>query len=246
MAKKRLLIFLLVILLLSIFSIIYPQLTGEASKQTDYPLEYATLQRVVDGDTIELDNGEHIRMLGINTPEKKMPFSNESANFLKQFVGKKIILERDWEDTDKYKRKLRYIYYDNRFLNQEILELGLANSYYTSGLKYEKQLLAAEEQAKNLAIGIWTKSREVCSNCIKLKLIDAKEEYFTIMNQCNYDCILDKWFVKDAGRNTFYISNMSASEEKTYSSNGKDIWNNDGDRFFLFDNRGFLALFFQY
>ena len=121
MATKRILVFFLIILLLSIFSIIYPSLTGKASGQTDYPLEYATLQRVIDGDTIELDNQEHVRMLGINTPEKKMPLSNESKAFLQQFVGKKITLERDWEDTDKYKRKLRYIYYDNRFLNQEIL-----------------------------------------------------------------------------------------------------------------------------
>lgn len=60
---------MLIILLLSIFSIIYPSLTGEASKQTEYPLEYATLQRVIDGDTIELDSGEHVRLLGINNIE---------------------------------------------------------------------------------------------------------------------------------------------------------------------------------
>ncbi len=247
MAKKRILTFLLVILLLSIFSIVYPHLTGQVSKQIEYPLESATLLRVLDGDTIEIDSGPHVRLLGINTPEKKMPFSNESANFLKQFVGKKITLERDKEDTDKYKRKLRYIYYENRFLNLEILEQGLANSYYTVGLKYEKEVLNAEKQAKDLEIGIWTKSSEICSDCIKLKELNAKEEYFIIFNQCNYNCVLDKWFVKDAGRNTFYLSNLSSGQEKTYESpDNKEIWNNEGDRFFLFDNKGFLATFYSY
>ncbi|MDP1728655.1 MAG: thermonuclease family protein, partial [archaeon] len=137
MSAKRITIFLLVLITLSLISIYYPTLTGNATKSTEYPLEEAILNRVIDGDTIEVTGpviGEktHIRMLGINTPEKKMPFSNESTSFLKQFEGKPIILERDWEDTDKYKRKLRYVFYDNRLINQEILENGFANTYYLS------------------------------------------------------------------------------------------------------------------
>jgi len=251
MSAKRILIFFLVISLLGLLSVYYPKLTGEATKTQaqEYPKEQAILERVIDGDTIEaLVNNEtwKIRLLGINTPEKKMPFSNESKAFLQQFVGKKITLERDWEDTDKYKRKLRYIYFDNRFLNQEILELGLANSYYTSGLKYEQQFLNAENQAKNLQIGIWTKSKEVCSDCIKLKELNPIQEYFILINECSYDCDMIRWFAKDAGRNTFYLSAIVSGQESIYSSNGKDVWNNDGDRFFMFDDRGLLVLFYQY
>jgi endonuclease YncB( thermonuclease family) len=252
MAKSRILGFLVLILLLFLLAYFYPQvqeLTGQATQSTsqDYPKETAILLRVIDGDTIELDNGEHVRLLGINTPEKNMPFANASKNFLRKFENKTIILERDKEDIDKYKRKLRYIYFENEFINLEILELGLANSYYTRGLKYESQVLNAESQAKNLGIGIWTKSSDSCSSCIGLKELNSTEEFFIIQNNCENPCVLDGWFVKDAGRNTFYLSNLSAGESKTYhSKNNSEVWNNDGDRFFLFDKKGYLTLFYEY
>lgn len=253
MKLKRLLIFFLVILLLSIISILYnPNPTGNAVKQDYYPKETAILERVIDGDTIVYRIGnisQSCRLLGINTPEKNMPFSNDSKNFLKKFENKTIILERDKEDTDKYDRKLRYIYYENRFINLEILELGLANSYYIIGLKYEKQILNAESQARNSGIGIWTKSNEPCSinNCILLKELNSTSEFFIIQNICDKTCELNRWFVKDAGRNTFYLSNLQPLEEKTYySKNNSNIWNNEGDKFFMFDKKGYLVIYYEY
>jgi len=247
MNLRRFLAFLLVIVLLSILSIIYPNFTGNTTISQEYPKETAILSRVIDGDTIELDSGEHVRLLGINTPEKNMPFSNESKLFLKKFENKTITLDRDNEDVDKYKRKLRYIYYENRFLNLEILEQGFANSYYTNGLKYETQILRAEEQAKLASIGIWTKSQEKCAveNCMVVKKIDPQEEFFIIQNICSFDCNLDGWFVKDAGRNVFYLKTIKTNEEQTYSST-KDVWNNEGDRFFMFDKQGLLVIFYEY
>jgi len=72
MAKKSILFFLLIILILAIISIYYPQLqnlTGNVVKSDYYDQETALLTRVVDGDTIEAKvNGElwKIRLLGIN------------------------------------------------------------------------------------------------------------------------------------------------------------------------------------
>lgn len=244
------LIFILVILILSVIAVFYPQSTGQAIKQ-EYARETAILERVIDGDTLvyRIDNQSYnCRLLGINTPEKNMPFSGESKTFLQGFENQTVQLLRDKEDTDKYNRKLRYIFSakGERFLNLEILENGFANSYYTEGLSYESQLLRAETQAKVAGIGIWTKSQDSCSSCIVLRELNSTGEYFTILNQCNYSCLLDGWFVKDAGRNTFYLSNLSPQESKTYSSNGKEVWNNDGDRLFIFDEKGLLVFFYQY
>ncbi len=257
MKISRILVFLAVLVVLALFSIYYPKIQGSIgitsqTTQNFYEKETAILLRVIDGDTIEAGingNKEQIRLLGINTPEKNMPFSNDSKAFLRQFENKTISLLRDYEDTDKYKRKLRYLFYDNRLLNLEILENGFANAYYTSGLKYEKELLRAEAQARELGAGIWAKSNEPCAiqNCIVLKELNCTGEYFTIKNECNSDCSLDGWFVKDAGRNTFYLSNMPAHAEKIYPSpEGKDIWNNNGDQFFIFDKKGFIALYYSY
>lgn len=253
MKNKRLIVFFIVIFTLSFLSIYYPKLTGNASQTpVNYEKEIAILNRVLDGDTIEvtgpeIGNKTHIRLLGINTPEKKMPFSNESRAFLEQFVNKTIELERDSEDIDKYDRKLRYIYYENRFLNQEILELGLANSYYMSDLRYRTELLDAEAQAKNLGVGIWTKSSDVCFSCIYLRELNATQEFFIIGNNCSFNCELSGWFVKDAGRNTFYLSELGSNTEQTYySKNNTNVWNDEGDRLFIFDKRGYLVLFYEY
>jgi len=260
MAKNRILAFFLIILLLALLAYFYPQiqqklnLTGNSVQNVEK--EPAILLRVIDGDTVvvtgdKIGNETHIRMLGINTPEKKMPFSEEAADFLKQFINQTILLEKDKEDIDKYDRKLRYIYAENgsRFLDQEILELGLANAYYTSGLIYEKQLLNAESQARNLQAGIWTKSNETCAvnGCIILEELNYTEEFFILKNNCKYTCLSEGWFVKDAGRNTFKLGNFDAGEEKNYpSKNNSNIWNNDGDRFFMFDKSGFLVYFYEY
>jgi len=72
MKNKRFFIFILIILALSILSIYYPKLTGNATQtQVNYEKETAILNRVVDGDTIEvtgpiIGNKTHLRLLGIN------------------------------------------------------------------------------------------------------------------------------------------------------------------------------------
>ncbi len=256
MNHRRILVFILIICILSLISIYAPKfngLTANTVKQ-EYEKEQAVLVRVIDGDTIvvsgdKIGNETHIRVLGVNAPEKKMPFSNEAKAFLEQFVNKSIILLRDTEDTDKYQRKLRYVFYGDRFLDLEILQNGFANSYYTQGLEYERELLDAETQARNSELGIWQKSTELCSiqNCIQLKELNQFEEFFTITNVCSFDCSLDSWFVKDAGRNTFYLTPLAANQEQTYNSkNNASIWNNDHDRLFMFDESGKLVLFYEY
>lgn len=240
----RLLIFFIIIIGLSVFSIIYPKLTGRAI-EPEYEKESAMLIRVIDGDTIETDLGK-VRLLGINTPEKKMPFSNESKEFLKEFENKTIQLLRDKEDTDKYNRKLRYLFYNNRFLNIEILENGFASSYMTKNLKYEKEILRTEEYARKSGLGIWQKSQEKCAeeNCIKLEELNETAEYFIIKNICGFSCILEGWFVKDAGRNTFWLKTIKPNEEQIFNSSS--VWNNDADNLFMFDKKGKLVIYYSY
>ena len=70
MGFQRLLYFFLILLVLSIFSYYYPEIIGKSvNLDSNYDSESVVLLRVIDGDTIELDNGEHIRMLGINNIE---------------------------------------------------------------------------------------------------------------------------------------------------------------------------------
>lgn len=259
MNLKRLIFFLVILLLLALLSIYYPiieekltgkSITGNSNKNKDYPKESAILTRVIDGDTIvvtgrEIGSNVHIRLLGINTPEKNMPYSNYAINFLKQYINKTIELQRDYTDEDRYNRKLRYVYYDNTILNIEILEKGLATSFMLEGLKYKDKLSAAEMFAENNHVGLWKKSIAYCSDCIKLEKLDPIKDYFIINNSCDHQCDLSGWFVKDDANHFAYLDNLNPKEKKEYDST-KEIWNDNGDRFFMRDKKGDLVLFYSY
>lgn len=256
---KRLLVFLFIIILLGTLAYYYPYLTGETVRDSNvqYQKESAFVIRIIDGDTIvvsgdEIGNQTHIRLLGINTPEKKMPYSKEAAEFLKHLEGKGIELLRDREDSDKYKRKLRYVFYDNKLINTEILQEGLATSFMTNGLKYETNLKNAELFARNNKIKLWKESKDECASCIKLVELNFKNEYFTIKNDCDFSCNLTGWVVKDDANHFFYLKELNAFESKTYNSNidelkkTKEVWNDNGDRFFMRDKKGGLVIFYDY
>ena len=73
----------------------------------------AKVQRVIDGDTIELENGETVRYIGIDTPETKHPekgieyYGQEAYLANKNLVeGKTVRLEFDVKERDKYGRLL--------------------------------------------------------------------------------------------------------------------------------------------
>lgn len=240
----------------------YPYLqsiaTGQAivnENKTDYQKEQGFVTRVIDGDTIvvsgaEIGNDIHVRLLGINTPEKKMPYSDDAINFLKRTIeNKDIELLRDYTDEDKYERKLRYVFYENRFVNLEILEQGLATSFMLDGLKNEDKLKKAESSARENEIGLWEESSDECKNCIILEKIDCENEYFVLKNNCTFLCNLSAWVVKDDANHFFKLSILNAFESRTYNSDidelkkTKDVWNNAGDRFFMRDWEGKLVVF---
>ena len=97
----------------------------------------ATVIRVVDGDTViaRLGSGavEKIRLLGVDTPEVVDPrkpvqcFGHAASDFTKaQLTGRRVSLELDAEQRDKYGRLLAYVILDGHRYNDELLERGYA------------------------------------------------------------------------------------------------------------------------
>ena len=134
--------------------------------------EEAEVAHVVDGDTIELTTGEKVRYVGVDTPETKHPnkpvqcFGREAAARNKELVeGKKILMEKDVSNTDRYDRLLRYIYLPNPeasgealFVNEYLVEQGYAHVLtYPPDIKYDKMLLDAEKKAREEQNGLWSK-----------------------------------------------------------------------------------------
>ena len=117
---------------------------------------------VVDGDTVKLNTGKEVRLYGVNSPEVKEPYYQEAKAFTTTMVlNKEITLEQeDKYRQDKFGRLLGYIFVDGKNLNVELVKNGLARVVLyekRAKIKYQDELLAAEKEAKERRIGVWSK-----------------------------------------------------------------------------------------
>jgi micrococcal nuclease len=67
--------------------------------------------QVIDGDTIVIDTGQHVRFIGIDTPERgQCGYAEATANMRNMVYGKAVVLTAGArEDVDNYGRLLRYV-----------------------------------------------------------------------------------------------------------------------------------------
>ena len=119
----------------------------------------AICTRTVDGDTIIVNIAgvkERVRLIGVDTPETKHPrkpvqyFGKEASMFIANTVeGKKVRLEFDQNQRDKYKRLLAYVYLeDGTFLNAEIIKKGYGHAYAKFLFKYMNEFRNYEREAR--------------------------------------------------------------------------------------------------
>ena len=129
---------------------------------------------VVDGDTIVLDDGRHIRYIGINAPEiahdaphfigskqkrrQAEPFGDAAKKYNQLLVGsQKIRLAFDKERHDRYGRWLAYVFLSNgTFVNNAMIEKGYAYVLpRRPNDQYEQVLLQSQRGAMSKKIGLW-------------------------------------------------------------------------------------------
>ena len=122
------------------------------------------VQRVVDGDTLLLEGGTRVRLLGVNTPETKHPgkpvdpLGLKAAEFTRRHVeGRRITLRFDRERRDKYRRVLAYVYHGDWFLNEELIRAGYsrAETRFPYSTRMKKRFRAAESEARANRRGLW-------------------------------------------------------------------------------------------
>ncbi|GJM37694.1 MAG: nuclease [Acidimicrobiales bacterium] len=130
----------------------------------------ATVERVVDGDTIVADidgRSERVRLLGIDTPEsvaENRPdqcYGEEASDYLKALLpeGAAIALILDEEARDQYDRLLAYVVRssDELFVNLDLIEQGYAGVLiYDPNDHYESLFRSAEREAVTAGVGLWT------------------------------------------------------------------------------------------
>ena len=125
--------------------------------KTENQPDYFRVKRVIDGDTIVLDNNERVRYLGINTPETHHPvkgveyYGKEAEEFNKKLVlAKKVRLEFDKKRFDRYGRTLAYVYLeDGIFVNAELVKKGYARVMVIKpNTKYADLFKRLQEEAR--------------------------------------------------------------------------------------------------
>lgn len=128
----------------------------------------ATVTRVTDGDTIEVQLAggqvEKIRMIGVDTPETvhptkgEQPFGRAASDFTKTtLTGQQVYLEVDVEERDRYGRLLAYVYLPNGTMYNAILaDEGYAQmATYPPNVRYVTVFKALQADARAGARGLW-------------------------------------------------------------------------------------------
>ncbi|MCD4740173.1 thermonuclease family protein [archaeon] len=216
--------------------------------------EPTKVERVIDGDTLELSNGTKVRLLGINTPEKGEPFYEDAKRELQWIEGSRISLQRDVVSIDKYDRLLSYVWFEGELINKRLVDKGLAHVYRTKNKLHEQELLEAERVAREQELGLWARSNE---SCVELLELDEQEELAVFSNACPFEVNMTGWTLKDETTKSYDFVFVLDKLVRVHSGKGVDnstdvywnagnVWNNDYDRLFLRNEDGLLVVFYEY
>ena len=123
----------------------------------------ATVSYVVDGDTVALTRGPHVRLVQIDSPEVGSGecYSRRAAKDLRRILpsGAHVVLRADarLDSVDRYGRLLRYVFHDGTNVNLRLVQQGDATVWFYDGDRgrYASQLLAAARRARAEKRGMW-------------------------------------------------------------------------------------------
>lgn len=120
---------------------------------------------VPDGDTLHLEDGRSVRLMGIDAPEMGRDgspdqyFAREARDYLRRLVeGRPLRLETDGQGPDRYGRVLAAVFLpDGRMVNEILVEEGLAFFYPHAHQDrgFQNAMLAAQKRAIFSRKGFW-------------------------------------------------------------------------------------------
>ncbi len=152
---------LLIVALIAIFAVIGRlgifRRPGAASFST------GVVEHVIDGDTVRLADGRHVRYIGMDSPEMNSTSERARAiairarDFNSSLVeGRTVRLEYDVETIDRYGRTLAYIWVNDTLVNGAVVREGLARArVYGRNTRYADRLARLEDAARAEGRGMW-------------------------------------------------------------------------------------------
>ncbi len=123
----------------------------------------SNVSKIVDGDTITMNNGEKVRLIQIDTPElaSKECYGIQAKSALAKLLSQpgEITLQADptLDNVDRYGRSLRYVFIGNTNLNLKLIQIGAAAPYFYKSEKgiYAAEFFKAAQNAQKLKLGLW-------------------------------------------------------------------------------------------
>ena len=118
--------------------------------------EAYSVDRIVDGDTLDLADGTRVRLYGVDTRERGEACFSEATDRLRQLAGNTVRLETGPRLTDTYDRRIAYVY-TSEGLSIDILLVGegLARAWPLDG-QHRDTLVNLERSARDNHAGcLW-------------------------------------------------------------------------------------------
>ncbi len=150
-------------------------------QQTRIDSDFHRVAYVYDGDTVKLDNGEHVRLIGIDAPEAhenekllkdvrrrhidgqtQLAMGRQAAKFARSVLAAQSVrLEFDVEQRDRYGRLLAYLYLpDGTFVNEKIIREGYAYPLtIPPNVRHADEFKRWFDEARGQKRGLWSAQR---------------------------------------------------------------------------------------
>jgi endonuclease YncB( thermonuclease family) len=124
---------------------------------------YATVAHVLDGDTIVLEDGRHVRLVQLDAPETDEGecYARKAERALRDLLppGTGVEIETDpaLDKRDRFGRTLAYVRKDGANINLELVRMGAAAPWFFHGDRgrYASSFLAAARDAEKARRGLW-------------------------------------------------------------------------------------------
>ena len=233
------------------------------------PASAERVSRVIDGDTIQLEDGRKVRYAGINAPEEGDPYHRESAQANNLLVGNKTVqLEFGRSKTDKQGRLLAYLYLGRTLVQAELVKQGWALVMRSQALpRYWEPLLKQQEEAKAAGRGIWAKGEHRGKLVVtqvhprESRQESQNDEYVVFRNLGNAPLDVTGWSISDEANQSYLVPRFTVGPGKTftlYTGSGKNtdiklywgrrktVWNRGGDTVIVKDATGHFVVSHMY
>jgi micrococcal nuclease len=142
--------------LLAVLILTFSVLACAASQQAPAT---CVVQRVSDGDSLRCQDGQRVRLIGIDSPERQQhPFGGQAREALLRLAPPGVVLrlESDVAPTDQYGRVLAYVWVGSTLINEALVREGWAVQYTVPpNVKYADRLGRAQKEARAGGAGLW-------------------------------------------------------------------------------------------